>query len=193
MPKRKVITICGVLGSGKSTAAKRVAEALGYSHFSGGDFMRAMAAERGISLADFSVLAETDPEIDKEIDRRQKDFMNTNNEFVIDSRLGWFWAPDSFKVFLTLDLDTAASRVFADIENKARGGEMQGTPETFEDVKARLAERFESERKRYYGYYVIENHFDPKHFDLVIDTKANDAQAVEKLILEGYDKWLMAQ
>ena len=188
MIKRDIITICGVLGSGKSTAAKRVATKLGYPHFSGGDFMRDMARERGITLAEFSVMAETDPEIDKEIDRRQKDYMQTHDKFVIDSRLGWFWAPESFKVFLTLDLDTAAERVYGDLQAKMRADEMQ-TAETLEAVRARLAERFESERKRYYGYYVIENHFDPKHFDLVIDTKVNDADAVEKLILDGYKKW----
>lgn len=190
MQKREIITICGVLGSGKSTAAKRVAGALGYSHFSGGDFMRQMAAERGITLAEFSIMAESDPEIDKEIDRRQKEFMQTHSKFVIDSRLGWYWAPDSFKVFLTLDLDTAASRVFTDIQNKMRTGEMDTSSETLEEVKNRLMHRFESERKRYYGYYIIENHFDPKHFDLVIDTKINDIPAVEKMILEGYKKWL---
>lgn len=188
MEKRDIITICGVLGSGKSTAAKRVAAALGYPHFSGGDFMRDMARERGITLAEFSVMAETDPEIDKEIDRRQKDYMQTHDKFVIDSRLGWFWAPESFKVFLTLDLDTAAERVYGDLQAKMRSDEMQ-TAETLDAVRARLKERFESERKRYYGYYVIENHFDPKHFDLVIDTKINDADAVEKLILDGYKKW----
>ncbi len=188
MEKRDIITICGVLGSGKSTAAKRVANALGYPHFSGGDFMRDMARERGITLAEFSVMAESDPEIDKEIDRRQKDYMQTHDKFVIDSRLGWFWASESFKVFLTLDLDTAAERVYGDLQAKIRNDEMK-TVESLDAVRDRLSERFESERKRYQEYYGIENHFDPKHFDLVIDTKVNNADAVEKLILDGYNKW----
>lgn len=188
MEKRDIITICGVLGSGKSTAAKRVATALGYPHFSGGDFMRDMARERGIILADFLAMAESDPEIDKEVDRRQKDYMQTHEKFVIDSRLGWFWSPESFKVFLTLDLDTASERVYGDLQAKMRAGEMQ-TAETLDAVRGGLADRFESERKRYQEYYGIENHFDPKHFDLVIDTKINDADAVEGLILDSYKKW----
>lgn len=188
MNKRDIITICGVLGSGKSTAAKRVAMALGYPHFSGGDFMRDMARERGITLVGLCELAETDPEIDKEIDRRQKDYMQTHDKFVIDSRLGWFWSPESFKVFLTLDLNAASERVYSDLQAKMRADEMQ-TAETLDAVRARLKERFESERKRYQEYYGIENHFDPKHFDLVIDTKINNADEVEKLILDGYKKW----
>lgn len=150
--------------------------------------MRDMARERGIILADFLAMAESDPEIDKEVDRRQKDYMQTHDKFVIDSRLGWFWAPESFKVFLTLDLDTATERVYGDLQAKMRAGEMQ-TAETLDAVRSSLVDRFESERKRYQEYYGIENHFDPKHFDLVIDTKINDADAVEKLILDGYKKW----
>lgn len=189
--KRNIITICGVLGSGKSTTAKRVATTLGYSHYSGGDFMRAMASERGITLAELNILAETDPAIDKEIDKKQKEFMDANNNFVIDSRLGWFWAPDSFKVFLTLPVSAAAERVFADMQAKKieRQNEVQKAPETFEEVQTRLAERFESEGERYKKYYDIDNYQDPKHFDLVIDTSVNDIPKVEQLVIEGYKKW----
>ena len=98
MQKRHIITICGVNGSGKSTSAKRVSSFLNYPHFSAGDFMREMASERGISVSELGILAEKDPSVDKEIDRRQKEYMDTHEDFVIDSRLGWFLAPDSFKV-----------------------------------------------------------------------------------------------
>jgi predicted cytidylate kinase len=191
MQKRNIITICGFLGSGKSTAAKRVAAALDYPHFSGGDFMRKLAEVRGVSLAELGALAENDPEIDKEIDRMQKEFMDTHDNFVIDSRLGWYWAQDSFKVFLSLDSQTAAARVFADMHKNARHGEVAQVPESVDEVEARLLERLASERARYKEYYGIENHFDPSHFDLVIDTKENDIPAVERLIIEGYEAWKM--
>ena len=192
MQKRTIITICGVLGSGKSTAAKRVAAALGYAHFSGGDFMRQMAEKRGISLLELSTLAENDSTVDREIDRMQKEFMDTHADFVIDSRLGWYWAEDSFKVFLSLDLDTSAERVLKDLEEKkaGRATEATATPQTLDDIKKRLSERLASERARYGQYYGIADHFDPSHFDLVIDTKVNDIPTVEKLILDGYAQWL---
>ncbi len=188
MHKRNIITICGMLGSGKSTAAKRVAASLGYPHYSAGDFMRAMASERGMNLIDLNILAETDAAVDREIDAKQKAFMDANDHFVIDSRIGWFFAPDSFKVFLTIDLDTASQRIFRDIEAKKveRKEEMS---ETLGAVKMRLAERLASEKERYKKYYDIEDYQDAKHFDLVIDTDANDIPAVEKLILEGYKAW----
>lgn len=194
MVKRNIITICGVLGSGKSTTAKRVALTLGYEHYSGGDFMRKMAEERGTTLAELNTLAETDPAIDIEIDRKQKEFMDTHENFVIDSRLGWFWAQDSFKVFLTIPVSSAAERVFADMQAKKseRANEVAKVPETFEEVQARLAERFASEGERYKKYYDIDDYQAPEHFDLVIDTSINDIPMVERLVIEGYEKWRTA-
>ena len=191
MQKRHIITICGVNGSGKSTSAKLVSSALGYPHFSAGDFMREMATERGISLAELGSFAERDSQVDKEIDRRQKEYMDTHDNFVIDSRLGWYLAPDSFKVFLQLDPDISAQRVFSDMQAKKteRANEVSGEAESVEEIKKRLAERFESERARYEEYYGIKNHLDTNNFDLVIDTAVNDILTVEKLILEGYKKW----
>jgi len=192
MEKRHIITICGGLGSGKSTTAKRVAQALSFEHFSGGDFMRKIASQKGISLAELSSIAEGDPEVDKEIDRSQKEFMDANDNFVIDSRLGWYWAPNSFKVFLSVDPRISAERVFADLQAKKseRNEEVSGVLETIDELQKKQAERLESERLRYKEYYGIENHFDPKNFDLVIDTAQNDIPTVERLIIEGYKKWL---
>ncbi len=192
MQKRHIITICGALGSGKSTAAKRVATTLAYNHFSGGDFMRAMAAEKGMSLSELGDIAKVDMSVDKEIDHRQKEFMDTHDNFVIDSRLGWYWAPDSFKVFLTVDPSISAERVFADLQAKRseRKEEVSGEIESIESLQKKQAERLESERLRYKEYYGIENHFDTKHFDLVIDTALHDIPAVEDLIIEEYKKWI---
>ncbi len=188
MQKRNIITICGMLGSGKSTAAKRVAAALGFPHYSAGDFMRAMASERGVSIIELNLLAENDPAVDREIDAKQKAFMDANDNFVIDSRIGWYFAPDSFKVFLDLDLDTAGERIFRDVEAK-KAERKEEMSESLEAVKERLAERLASEKERYRKYYDIENYQDSRHFDLVIDTKANDIPAVERLIREGYEAW----
>jgi cytidylate kinase len=154
--------------------------------------MRKIANEKGISLAELSSIAEGDPEVDKEIDRSQKEFMDANDNFVIDSRLGWYWAPNSFKVFLSVDPRISAERVFADLQAKKseRNEEVSGVLETIDELQKKQAERLESERLRYKEYYGIENHFDPKNFDLVIDTAQNDIPTVERLIIEGYKKWL---
>lgn len=192
MEKRHIITIAGKLGSGKSTTARLVAEKLGYPHHSGGDFMRAMATKRGITLKELSELAEKDETVDTEIDQVQKEFIEGNDSFVIDSRLGWFFAPDSFKVFLNISDDVAAARVFADWQKSAenRMSDTSVVPKTLEDAKISLSNRLASERERYLKYYKIVNHEDFSHFDLVVDTEKNDPETVANLIVEGFQGWL---
>lgn len=188
--EKHIITIAGVLGSGKSTAGKRVAKALHYKHYSSGDFMREIAAERNMTLAELSVNAETDPSIDTEIDAYVQKTGNEGN-VVIDSRLAYHWIPQSFKVFLTLPPEIAAQRIFNDQHNNPnRAHEHRAIPATVEEVIESTARRLHSERKRYKEIYGIEDHVDPNNFDLVIDTDKNNADQVEQIILEKYKEWL---
>src|ERR1035437_2410244 len=110
MNKKHIITIAGKLGSGKSSTAKMVAEILNYKHYSTGDFMRSIADEKGIPLVKFNKIAENDPSIDKILDDRNKEIGNMEN-IVLDSRLGFYFIPESFKVFLELDPSIASERI----------------------------------------------------------------------------------
>lgn len=191
--KREIITIGGNNGSGKSSTAKAVATALGYAHYSGGDFMRTLAQERNLSLAELSRLAEEDPSIDTLIDERQRAFMQTHDQFVIDSRLGFFWAPDSFKVFLKIDPEIAARRILKDRKSNALRGATESAT-TIEEMTRRSIERLESERLRYKTLYGIEDHTDPAHYDLVIDTgkQENMLDEVTQRVISEYQQWRSA-
>ncbi|MEM4246915.1 MAG: nucleoside monophosphate kinase, partial [Candidatus Woesearchaeota archaeon] len=108
-----IITISGTPGSGKSTIAKMLAARLGYKHYSAGDFMRQMAVERGIALDELTRIALKDRSIDDEIDRRTVMLGKKEDNFVIDSRLGWKFIPNAVKILLTIRQEVAARRVFA--------------------------------------------------------------------------------
>ena len=109
-----IITISGRPGSGKSTVARLLARRLRFDHVSAGDFMRDMAAERGISVLELSRIAEHDDAIDREIDERSRRLGEERDRFVIDARLAWHFIPDAFKVFLDVRLDVAARRIYGD-------------------------------------------------------------------------------
>ncbi len=64
-----VVAIGGPPGSGKSTAARRVADELGLELRSAGEAFRAEAARRGLDLEAFGRYAEAHPEIDRGLDR----------------------------------------------------------------------------------------------------------------------------
>lgn len=190
MEKKHIITIAGKLGSGKSSTAKRIADILDYTHYSTGDFMRAIASDRGVSLGDLSIMAETDPSIDKKLDDRNIEVGGMEN-IVLDSRLGFHFIPNSFKVFLELDPHTASERILKDKENNPnRSKEATGHFDTKESIIEKIEARLISERKRYKDLYNIDDHTSHDNFDLIINTKDIPLEEVSKKIVEEYNNWL---
>ncbi|MES2930162.1 MAG: cytidylate kinase family protein [Patescibacteria group bacterium] len=190
MEKKHIITINGSLGSGKSSTAKRIAEILNYRHVSGGDFMRSLAAERNVSLEELSAIAETDPSIDEALDEQNRK-IGEKSDIIIDSRLGFHFIPQSFKVLLTLDPAIAAQRILADSKvNPNRQRETRDAFDTVENIINSIEERLASERKRYKELYGIADHRNPKNFDLVINTSDIPLEVVSQKIIEEYKKWL---
>ena len=171
-----VITISGRPGSGKSVVASRVAQELGLSHSSAGDFMREMATERGVSILELSRLAEAGDEIDREIDARTMRLAEQGGDFVMDARLGWHFIPDSIKVFLEVDPLVAAQRIF----EARRRSEVENV--TLEQTQQAVHDRTESERKRYLDYYGVD-YGEHDHYDLVLDTSNLPIdQVVERIV-----------
>ena len=186
MTKKHIITIAGLPGSGKSSTAKGVAERLGYEHFSSGDLFRKMAAERGLSIEEINFTAEKQKNIDLEVDKLLVDMGKGKNDLVLDSRTAFHWIPDSFKVFLDLDLHAAAARTFAQIQKEGRTSQAGSS---LNEVYANTVKRMESEQKRYRDLYHIEV-TDKPQFDLVVDTEANNLDQVIAIVVAAYKKWL---
>ena len=190
MEKKHIITIAGKLGSGKSSTAKMIAQILGYKHYSTGDFMRSIANERGITLADLSLIAESDDSIDKELDDYNLKVGQMNN-IILDSRLGFHFIPESFKVFLELDPSVASERILEDRKsNPNRHTEATGSFDTKENIIEKINSRLLSERKRYKELYGIEDQTAHSNFDLVIDTSQIPLEKVSEKIIEEYKNWL---
>ncbi len=186
MEKKHIITIAGRPGSGKSTTANEVAKLLGYTRFSSGDLMRDIAKKRGLSIRELNTVAETDKTIDHEIDNSLKR-LNELERIVIDSRLAFHWIPNSFKVYLDLDLDIAATRIFRDMNKKRvdSGEEFDSPFDVADSIRGRLI----SEKKRYMKLYGIDP-YHPSHFDLIIDTARNDQSVVALKVYDLYKQWL---
>jgi len=186
--KKRILTITGFPGSGKSSTAQGVARALGYEYFSAGGLFRKMAAARGLSVEEINFAAERQEEIDREVDRLLVELGKEKSDMVVDSRIAFHWIPDSFKVFLDLDPETAAERTFAHIQKEGR---MSQAGSSVREVYEKTLKRKESEIKRYRNLYGIELG-DKTRFDLVVDTKANDLERVIGMVLAAYKSWLDA-
>lgn len=183
--KKHIITLGGLPGSGKSSTGKKLAALLGYERFSSGDFFRQMAKDRGISVEEINVQAETDLSIDAATDewvRKQ----GTRENIIIDSRMAFHWMPEAFNVFLKLDPHTAAERTFNHIKAEGR---LSQDAQSVEDVYRKMLKRIESEQKRYRELYGID-YTDESNYDLVVDTGPNDLEAVTKIVADAYQEWL---
>ncbi|MBV9686026.1 MAG: AAA family ATPase [Alphaproteobacteria bacterium] len=182
---KQIITVAGSIGSGKSSTAKAVASALKFRHFSSGDLFRQIAAERGESIEAMNISAEVQRDIDLKVDDLLQEMYFTEEKLAIDSRMAWHWMPGSFKVFLVLDPDTAAKRIFKHLRHEGRTSE---DARSVEEVRNSIERRFASEQKRYAGLYGV-NPTDPLNFDIVINTRNNDLKTVTAMLLAAYRAW----
>jgi cytidylate kinase len=183
--KREIVTVAGSPGAGKSSTAKAVAVALGFRHFSSGDLFRQLAAERGESIEAMNLSAEVQRDIDLNVDKLLQEKYRAEDRLVIDSRMAWRWMPHSLKVFLVLDPDTAAERIFHNLREEGRQSE---DAKSVEEVRASINRRFASEQRRYLALYEV-NPTDPLNFDLVINTKHNDLPTVTAIVIAAYHAW----
>jgi len=186
-PKRQ-ITIAGKNGAGKSTVNKLLCEAFpDYDSYSAGDFFRSIGVEKGLTLEQVGAEAKEDLTIDEMVDAKTRSLRDQEG-FILDSRIGFYFLPDAFTVFLDCPEDIAAARIVKNAhQEKGRAGQTVGTLEE-EIEKIQVRHRVDSERYR--ELYGIENNFDHKHFDLVIDTSVITPEEVRDQIIEAYEKHL---
>lgn len=187
--KKELITIAGSPGSGKSSTAKALAAALQYRHYSSGDLFRQLAAERGESIEVMNISAEVQRDIDLKVDSLLQDMYRTEEKLVIDSRMAWRWMPGSFRVFLVLDPDTAAERIFNNLREEGRQSE---DATSVEEARRSIDRRFASEQRRYRALYGV-NPTDPLNFDVVVNTRHNGLKTVAEMTLAAFKAWRTRQ
>ena len=94
--------------------------------------------------------------------------------------------PSSFKVFLLLDLETAAQRIFAHLQ---REGRISEEAKSVEEVRKSIGRRFESEQKRYRVLYGVD-FTDPLNFDVTFNTGHNNLKTVAAMVGAAYTVWI---
>lgn len=179
-----IITIAGPAGSGKGSIKKLLAQKLGYKIYDGaGDYRRMRAKELGMTIEQFNALGEKQDFTDREADEWQKNLGLTEDNFVIDGRLGFHFIPHSIKVFCDVSDAAAAERIYHD-QSHHRPDRIAQTPvHSAEEQKKLNMHRDDSDVLRYKKIYGIDNYMDPKNFDFIIDTSnITVEQAVDKIL-----------
>ncbi|MDD3285831.1 MAG: cytidylate kinase family protein [Patescibacteria group bacterium] len=171
-----IISLSGAGGSGKSTIAIRLADKLGWPRYYMGGLRREVAAQRGLTLAEYNKLGESNPATDMEVDEYQKKLGETEDNFVIEGRTSWYFIPHSLKIYLDVDADEGARRVFGHLQEKNDRNEDEGL-NSVEAVRQSIAQRLESDNLRYRKYYGIEG-YNRENYDFYLNTTNFSADEV---------------
>lgn len=170
-----LITLAGLPGSGTSTVGREVASRLGLAHLDGGTVFRSLAAERGMSLADFARVAEDDDRIDRALDDRLTDRAR-DGDVLLESRLS---------AWLVTRAGLPALRVLLECDEHERARRVAGRDGHEADAALAVNRAREaSERARYQAYYGIDV-TDTSVYDLVLDSTATPPADLVAAVVEA--------
>ena len=199
----KNIAISGLPGCGSTTLLRMLSEELkyaGFTGFSGGEFMRAYATEKGLfdakCKAHHSALVYSD-DFDRQVDMGIRDKLSKEEGWIIESWLSGFMAqniPTTLKILVTCSDDAVR------IDRIVNRDEI-----SIEEAKNNALTRYQENLQKWQRMYKKEWHdwlvktgkvsakaeldfWRPDIYDLVIDTYSHNQQETLKLALDAIKK-----
>ncbi len=168
------ITISGLPGSGTTTLARTLSHELSIPLISAGEVFRQMAAEKGMTLAEFGRYCEEDPAVDMMVDERQREIGLQSDDIIIEGRLsGWKVPEADVRIWLKAPLEIRVRRIF-------ERDETTDLAQALLETKAREA----SEEKRYRQYYGIDIS-DLSLYDLVLDSSRFTPDLLARIVVSA--------
>jgi len=181
--KYSSIAISGRPGAGRSTLLRNLKshlEPLGWEFFSGGDWARQFAIENGSHNPDdpkHHLATDYNDNIDHQIDTVMREKLSDPNaHYVVESWIaGWNMRgfPHVLKVLLqcedSLRIDRLVNR-----DNL-----------TVEEAKGHIHEREEANFEKWKRMYGVADFWDPKYYNLVIDTYSNGPKETLNLVFRA--------
>lgn len=159
-------------------------EKLWYERISIGDMKRKIADEMGISIYDFNRMGDI-PGNEEKFDKKYEDYqrsLDVQSDILLESRLWFYCQPHAFKIFLDITEEMAAKRIMGDTQGATRWLEKFAS---LEDAMAVVHARNIEDEERYLRLYNI-HYFDPKHYDLVVDTGDKTPNEILTIVLDAY-------
>jgi CMP/dCMP kinase len=184
-PKKTVICISGMAGTGKSTLSKKLAEKYELKYFSGGDVLKDLAKHEGYDVSirgwwespeGLRFLNEriNDPKFDKAVDDKLLEYAQQDNVLLDSWTMPWL-LKEGFKIWLDASFEKRAARVAVRdgmTESQAR--------EVLKEKEARTKAIY----RELYGFGLGE---DFKPFDFILDTDNLSANEVFEVLCKVLD------
>ena len=175
-----LLTVSGHPGSGTTTLVEKICQKKNWKSLNGGQVFRASANERGVSLEEFSILCDNEPDVDKSLDNALiSSMLEDDGPEIVESRLSGWWAYQHeiscIRLWLSVTIEERANRVVM-----REGG-------THEDAISRIRERMDSDQKRYNNLYGISLE-DMTPYNMIIETDTLNANEVADIVEKEINK-----
>jgi CMP/dCMP kinase len=185
VPKKTVICISGMAGTGKSTLSKKLAEKYHLRYYSGGDVLKELARQEGYDVSirgwwenpeGLKFLNErlNDPKFDKAVDDKLLEYASQGNVLLDSWTMPWL-LKEGFKIWLEASFEKRAARV-AERDNMSVA-----------DAVKVLGEKEARTKTIYRGLYGFVLGEDFKPFDFVLDTDNLSADEVFVVLCKVID------
>lgn len=185
IPGIRIITVSGRIASGSTTLAKHLAVQLGWKHMEGGEiFWEAVRNRLGLNAKDTNLRPD---EEDLLFEEKQKDILKNEKHIVLESKLAGFCAyglelKDVFKIGVVCE-DNGVDQAQIRIDRLVNREEL-----TIENAKAEVLEREVNDLNKWRKLYANDDpnwvHFDPKYFDLMVNTFTHNQEESLELVLD---------
>lgn len=183
--KKRIISISGNIAVGKTEVSNLLGKVLNMEVYKASTVFREEARKLNMSLVEFNEYIKDKPEIDSMIESITKSVIDTKDNIIIDARLGFFLAKDSYKVYIIASKKVAALRLYRDSVNRGR----EETYKSEEEALLGILKREEFEEKRWKEIYNVNIH-DTNNYDLIIDSTDKTSKEVVDIITCKFNEWL---
>ncbi len=184
LPGIKNITISGRIGSGQTTLAKKLAEKLSWNILEGGELFEKIHKE--LSLSELEVEKRPD-KFDIEYEEKIKKMLREETHNIIQSHLAGFDAQGIegvFKILLVCEDEEGNDKIDIRIDRLVNSRGL-----SIEEAKEEAVVRERRNHDKWSRLYASGDqnwvHWDPKYYDLVINTYSHNADQTLQIALEA--------
>ena len=190
LPDIKNITISGRIASGATTLAKHLSENLGWRHIEGGDiFWERVRSKLNLDSKDTNKRPDNEDQI---FDQELKKMLADESHLILETKLSGFNAqgiPGVFKILVVCEDQNGQDHMDIRID-RLINREQQSIQHAKEEVIEREKNDIEKWRRMYAGDDQNWVYWDPKYYDLVVNTYSHNPEESLNLVLQhlGYKK-----